>query len=90
MDRETSLNVRSQQPEQAMTDRPHVSRWLAAILFPLHATIHEMVFQDRSVRRAQYPIVGAVHSHADSSIAMGPIHGLLCRESSLPVLHDEP
>ena len=45
MDRETSLTVRTHQPEQAMADRPHVSRWLAAMLFPLHAIFMRCYFK---------------------------------------------
>ena len=45
MDRETCPNVRTDQSEQGMTDRPHVSRWLAAMLFPLHAIFMKWYFK---------------------------------------------
>ena len=36
--------IRHQQPGQAGKDRPHVERWLAAVLFPVHAVFMRCYF----------------------------------------------
>jgi 1-acyl-sn-glycerol-3-phosphate acyltransferase len=45
MGQKTAGKVRYHQQEQAMKDRPHVSRWLAAIAFPLHAVFMRRYFK---------------------------------------------
>ncbi len=90
MDRETSLNVRSHQPEQAMTDRPHVSRWLAAMLFPLHAIFMRWYFKIEVSGEHNIPSSGPFILAPTHRSRWDPFMVYYAVTSSLSVLHDEP